>query len=164
LKSVILFRHSKAVYPTKSVDDYERPLTEEGIEIAKKMGIYLSDIKIVPDLIISSSALRAKRTAILAKDSGQWNSEFKLEKRVYGGNFNFIINLLSNQSNNLDTICITGHEPHLSSFICKVSNENYLEFPVASIAKIDFMIDDWNNISFNNAIIDKIIKYRDILN
>ena len=164
MKSVILFRHSETNYTASNGYDHDRLLTENGIEIAKKMGLYLSDINIIPDLIISSSALRAKETAMLAKDSGKWDSDFKLEKGIYGGNPNFIMSLLISQSNNLDSICIAGHEPHLSSFICKISNEDYLQFPVASIAKIDFMIDDWNDINFNNAIIDKIIKYRDVLN
>ena len=162
MKTAILFRHSEASNAYGS--DYGRPLTEDGIKIAKEMGVYLYNINIIPDLIISSSALRAKTTAILAKDSGEWDSDFKLEKGIYGGNPDFIIDLLSNQNNNLDSICITGHEPHLSSLICKISNEDYIEFPVASIAKIDFMVDDWNDINFNNAIIDKIIKYRDIFN
>ncbi len=162
MKTVILFRHSEAANVSNSGYDYDRPLTENGIKIAEKMGIYLDRLNIIPDLIISSSALRAKTTALVAKDSGKWHSSFRLDKKIYGGDPDFIINLLSIQNNLLNSICITGHEPHLSSFICRVSNENYLKFPVASIAKIDFMVDDWNDIKFNNAIIDKIIKYREI--
>ena len=62
--------------------------------VAKKMGIYLASIKSIPDLIISSTALRAKTTAKLADKEGKWNSGFKLESGIYGGNPLFIIKLI----------------------------------------------------------------------
>ena len=163
MTTLILFRHSESGWESRNVDDHERHLTDKGIEVAKKMGIYLSNIKAVPNLIISSTALRAKSTSELAKEEGRWNSDFKLEPGIYGGNLSFLIKLAQSQDNHIDSICFTGHEPYFSSFISKVTNQKHTHFPTASIAKINFMVSDWRNIDFCNAELDWLIKPQDLL-
>ena len=122
------------------------------------MGVYLLGIKSIPDLLISSTALRAKTTAKLAKEEGKWNSNFILERGIYGGDPLFIMKLIKNQNDFINSICLTGHEPHFSSFICRVINENHIHFPTASMAKINFMVRKWRNIDFDNATLDWLIK------
>jgi len=158
MKTIILFRHSESGGNSNYKGDHERPLTERGVIIAKKMGLYLSGIKLIPDLLISSTALRAKSTAEVAKKEGGWNSELVLEKGIYGGNPLFIIDLIKKQDNTINSICLTGHEPHFSSFICKVINKNHIHFPTASMAKIDFMQNNWKNVDFYNADLGWLIK------
>jgi len=163
MKTIILFRHSESGWNPTYGGDHERPLTKNGIEVAKKMGVYLSNIKAVPDLIISSTALRAKSTSELAKEEGGWDSDFKLEPEIYGGNLSFLIKLAQSQDNHIDSICFTGHEPYFSSFISKVTNQEHTYFPTASVAKINFMVSDWKNIDFCNAKLDWLIKPQDLL-
>ena len=79
--------------------DYDKPLTLIGIKEAEKMGVFLSDINSPPDLVISSTAFRAKATAELAHKAGDWNSIINFESKIYGGNSNFLLNLISNQNN-----------------------------------------------------------------
>ena len=158
MKTIILFRHSESGWNSQYGSDHERSLTENGIEVAKKMGLYLSKINSIPDSIISSTALRAKSTAKLAKEEGKWNSKFKLEEGMYGGDPLFLIELIKNQDNSIDSLCLTGHEPHFSSFICKVINENHIYFPTASMARIDFLVGKWKDVDFNNSKLAWLVK------
>ena len=158
MKTIILFRHSESGWNTNHGGDHERTLTDEGIIIAKKMGLYLSEIKSTPDLLISSTAVRARTTAKLAKEEGKWNSEFILERGIYGGDPLFIMGLIKDQDDSIGSICLTGHEPHFSSFICKIINEEHIHFPTASMAKIDFMVTNWKGVDFDNGNLDWIIK------
>ncbi len=50
---------------TFDVYDWERPLTEDGVERAKKVAKDLKAKKIMPDKIVSSYAFRALNTAVL---------------------------------------------------------------------------------------------------
>ena len=163
MKILILFRHSESGWKSENGDDHERCLTDKGIEVAKKMGAYLSNIQSIPDLIISSTALRAKSTSELAKNEGRWDSGIRLESGIYGGNLSFLIKLAQSQDNHIDSICFTGHEPYFSSFISRVTNQENVYFPTASIAKINFMVSDWRNIDFCNAELDWLIKPQDLL-
>ena len=64
--SIIIFRHGKSDWDTIYDKDHNRPLSKKGKNASKKMGTYLADINQVPDIVISSSAVRAKSTAEIA--------------------------------------------------------------------------------------------------
>ena len=75
--------HGKSDWDANYDKDHNRPLSKKGINASKKMGRYLGGIKQVPDIVISSSATRAKSTATLAIKSGNWNSHFLIDDRIY---------------------------------------------------------------------------------
>ena len=83
MKSILLFRHGKSDWNANYKKDHDRPLSKRGVKAAKLMGLYLLNIQQIPDLIISSTALRAKTTAQIAKKFGQWNSELILDNNIY---------------------------------------------------------------------------------
>ena len=65
-KSVILFRHGKSDWDARYDSDHDRPLAKRGIRDAKRMGKFLSKRAEVPELILSSTALRTRETTKLA--------------------------------------------------------------------------------------------------
>ena len=71
---------------------HERPLSKRGIRDAKKMGKFLSKKTEVPDLVISSTALRTRNTIELAAKNGGWLTEVKYEKSIYGASLDKLIN------------------------------------------------------------------------
>ena len=70
-KKLLLLRHAKSSWDDANLSDYERPLNNRGKQNASTMGNFLKKENLVPDLIISSTAKRANKTAnIIAKKSG----------------------------------------------------------------------------------------------
>ena len=69
MKSVILFRHGKSDWNASYGSDHERPLSKRGVHAAMRMGRFLAEKNQIPDLVISSTALRAQSTAKLAINS-----------------------------------------------------------------------------------------------
>ena len=70
MKTILLFRHGKSEISTYFCKDHDRSLVSEGVKEAGKMGIYLARRNELPDLVISSTALRAITTidiSILSK-------------------------------------------------------------------------------------------------
>ena len=57
------------------------------------MGIFLKKKDQIPDIVISSSAERAKTTAELAIKAGNWNSNFYIDERIYGRSSDFLLEL-----------------------------------------------------------------------
>ena len=118
MKTLIIFRHSKTENYGFDVD-HDRPLTLMGVKVAKMMGIYLSNKKQIPDLVISSTALRAKKTAMIAISDGGWPCPLILESGIYGSNPMFMLALAAKQDNTHSSICMVGHEPCFSNFIAQ---------------------------------------------
>ena len=145
MKSIILFRHCKPESGGFG-QDHDRPLALAGISDAKKMGIYLSRKNELPDLVISSTAVRAKMTTEIAMAEGKWSCILELNATIYGGDPLFILNLINNQNNSISSICIVGHEPNFSNFIARSTSVVYMHFPKGSMAKIDFDVEQWEEI------------------
>ena len=63
MKTLYLVRHAKSSWKYPNLDDFERPLNKRGRKNAPFMGKVLKELKVSPDLIISSPANRAAMTA-----------------------------------------------------------------------------------------------------
>jgi phosphohistidine phosphatase len=71
MKTIILVRHAKSSWKDLSLDDFDRPLNKRGKINAPLMGEKLKERQIMPDLILSSPAKRARKTATtIAKKIG----------------------------------------------------------------------------------------------
>ena len=162
MKSIIIFRHGSANAAVEYERDYDRTLTPRGVKDAEKMGHYLSGKNMKPDLLLSSSAIRAKKTAEAAHAAGDWKSNFFLEPKIYGGSPYFLLELIKEQDNHHNSICLVGHEPNFSRFIIETSCLSHFYFPTAAMAKIDFKVQSFSEIEFNIGTLDWVIRPKDL--
>ena len=146
MRSVVLFRHGKSDWDADYSIDHERPLAKRGIKAAKRMGKYLAELDEIPDIVITSTAVRAKTTVELAMKAGAWSSELRLDRSIYGGATGTLLDILHNSNNNFGVICLAGHEPTFSSFISNCTNSGWVRFPTASMARVDFDVSAWKEI------------------
>tara|TARA_Y100001970_G_C14031724_1_gene748992 strand:+ start:315 stop:809 length:495 start_codon:yes stop_codon:yes gene_type:complete len=162
MKSIILFRHGDADISFDYKNDHERPLVKKGIEDAKMMGQYLSRRGQLPDLVISSTAVRAKTTIDHAMNAGKWFSKLILEAGIYGGSPSYLLRLLHNQDNNILSICLVGHEPNFSNFISQSTESEHIRFPTASMAKVTYDINNWSEVTMGFGNLDWIVNPQNI--
>ena len=64
MKRLYIVRHAKSSWKT-DLNDFNRPLNKRGKKSAPDMGERLKKLKVMPDLILSSPALRAITTAVI---------------------------------------------------------------------------------------------------
>ena len=145
-KTVILFRHGKSDWDAQYDSDHDRPLAKRGIRDAKRMGKFLSKRAEVPELILSSTALRTWETTKLAIETGNWDVDVELEKKIYGASLEQIINIIKSQDNKYNSICLVGHEPIFSTIITLIDNKEKIKFPTAAMARISFYTSDWKRV------------------
>ena len=146
MKSIILFRHAKSDWDATYSSDHQRPINQRGIKASKLMGSYLAKINEIPDLIISSSALRALQTMENAISAGKWESKITVKKEVYHASVSTLIDLIKRTKNIYSNICIIGHEPTFSYFLESITDESVFKFPTATMAKIILKVESWNNL------------------
>src|SRR5205807_2305409 len=84
MKTLLLLRHAKA--KTSDTDDFDRSLKKQGKRDARRMGRLLRDQNLLPDLIVSSSAERCRKTVEhVLQDSG-YRGETRLSGELYEAN------------------------------------------------------------------------------
>lgn len=60
---LLIMRHAKSDWAAGETD-FNRPLNDRGTRAADRMALWLQDEQIVPDRVLSSSAVRARTTAM----------------------------------------------------------------------------------------------------
>lgn len=112
MKKLILIRHAKSAWDDPSLSDHDRPLAERGLQDAPKMAKRLIKRRIQADLLVSSTALRAKETAkFIAEELRYPKDKILLESSLYHASSHSILKYLRAQHDRHDTILIFGHNP-----------------------------------------------------
>ena len=84
MKSLHLLRHAKSSWKDPGLNDHDRPLSKRGRQTAKMMAAYLRRAKIAPDLVICSTAMRARQTLDPIARAKK-PPKVVIEREIYGG-------------------------------------------------------------------------------
>ena len=142
--TIVLARHSKSLPILGSSFDFERGLKDKGIEQAHHVGKSLKNIVNTIDLVVSSSAVRAKHTAeIISKELGYPKKEIQLEDSFYEAGLDDVLLVLKNISPSNKKILIVGHNPTWSDLVNLFQPKPTVELRTSEVAIITFAIPDW---------------------
>src|SRR5260221_5417629 len=119
-RRLILLRHAKSAWP--DVADHERPLAGRGRRAAPAAGRWLRESGLVPDLVLCSTALRARETWQLAAEELGSQPRATFEQRVYGANAAELLDLARQTSSGVRTLMIVGHEPSMSDLTLELAS------------------------------------------
>jgi len=115
VKRLTLMRHADAQWKDPEVDDFARPLNRRGHSEAESMARRLTELKLVPDLIVTSSARRAAQTAeILADELSLLPRTIRYEEPLYLGGVQEILKLARTIGPRVSHLMIIGHNPGIS--------------------------------------------------
>ncbi|MAT81288.1 MAG: hypothetical protein CMJ29_06530 [Phycisphaerae bacterium] len=134
---LLLMRHAKSSWSDPLTSDHDRPLNARGRRDAPRMGRWLVSQSIRPDLILSSTAERARTTAQLI--AGSWDSEppVQLCRDLYHSTPETMRETLAVQCRDADCIMLVAHNPGIEDLVLE-STSRAEHCPTAVIAVIDF--------------------------
>jgi phosphohistidine phosphatase len=151
MKTLLILRHAKSSWNDSKLSDHERPLNIRGLRDAPKMAKYISTNYESPDLIISSTAVRAKGMADeVVKACPDANISFI--KELYLASPEKIIDLIkkSDSVKNINKLMIIGHNPGLEELVFYLTKRNE-SFPTSALAVIKLDIANWSELDINNS-------------
>ncbi len=138
-------RHAKSSW-SHDLSDYDRPLNGRGKTDAPRMGQHLKSQSLTPDLIISSSAKRAHKTAKAVHQESGCDAPLVLSEDLYLADPDAYIEALSNVDNDVQIAMVIGHNPGIAELL-HVFTEEFDPYPTATIAEVQLPIDSWAEIS-----------------
>ena len=151
-KRLILIRHAKSDWGSPSVRDFDRPLNKRGNVNAPEMGKRMVSQNIYPELIVSSSALRAFTTAkYFATEWGIDEKMIQTDKNIYEADLKTLLNIVNHFDDQHNTIAMFGHNPGFTDFANYLSNVNIYNMPTCSIVMLEFPFEEWNLVSSSTA-------------
>lgn len=147
-KQLLLIRHAKSDWNNASLTDFNRPLNRRGIASAPEMASRMVKQQIIPDLVVSSTALRAITTAKYFAETWRIDkAKIQQESSIYEANVHSLLAVVNQLDNQFDRVALFGHNPGLTDFANYLSDANIYNMPTCSIVIIEFPFDNWNEIS-----------------
>jgi phosphohistidine phosphatase len=143
MKRIYLFRHAKSDWDAEYETDHDRPLKKRGRAAAADMGRFLTAIDQAPELVVSSSAIRARDTVELAMGAGAWECPVEITRDLYAASPSSVVHLVQTFTGSHDRLLLVGHEPTWSELASLLIGGGHLKLPTAAVARIDFDVDGW---------------------
>jgi len=151
VKTILLMRHSKAGEGSSSQTDFERSLTDKGMEKARRTGSCLKSIGIRIDRIVASSAIRTKQTAEIVAAEACPSVPINLLDELYLAPADaFARSVREQPCDDESCVLVVGHNPGIASLMCQWSHED-LAVPTSTLALFFSAAVDWKSVRSGTA-------------
>lgn len=148
MKTLYLMRHAKSSWDDLNLSDHDRPLNKRGNRDANSMGELLRARGLKPDLVMSSTANRARTTAgIIIPALGISAEKITLEKAIYEASVTTLKALIRNISDEHQSAMLFGHNPGFTWTATELSGNYFENVPTCGMVSIEFSVESWQNVS-----------------
>lgn len=146
MKTLFLVRHAKSSWDDPALADADRPLSARGRRAARRMGRRLAKAHEHQDLLVSSPAARALRTArILARRLGYPRRTIVVNPHIYACSAPQLLHTVQLLDDRYQTVMLVGHNPEITVFAHGFCAQ-ITHMPTCAIARLRFDIDSWGDI------------------
>jgi phosphohistidine phosphatase len=148
MKTLLVLRHAKSSWSDPALDDHDRPLSKRGRRDGPRMGALLRACGLMPDVVISSDAVRARLTAEAVAEAARFTGQSLLDRRLYLASPADIRAVLRTVPDEAETVMIVGHNPGLEELVAQLTGEQR-DLPTAALAQIVLPIDRWRDLTLS---------------
>ena len=159
MKTLFLLRHAKSSWKDESLPDFERPLNRRGKQAAERIGRYLKHELIVPEIVLSSPAVRTRETTERVAKAAKWTPEILFDQRIYEAGGLQLLEVVSQIENERKTALLVGHNPGIEELLMLLTGESK-HIPTGTFMQIDLKTSKWTNAADKRAKLAWLVKPR----
>lgn len=162
LRELVILRHAKSDWKDEDQADIDRPLSEKGRKSAIKVGRWMFQNKLIPDLILTSPAKRAQQT--LKRICNECGSQTLIMDELYNADLETLKEILATAPQ-VERLMLIGHNPGLERLFTFLQKDNEKQqthlFPTASLAHF-VLPNDWRDLQSGDGRLISFIRPKDI--
>jgi phosphohistidine phosphatase len=163
MKTLYLVRHAKSSWDDITIEDYERPLLNKGINRTLRVARFLISKRIIPDLIVSSHAVRAFETAnILAEKLGYPKHEILIEGQLYFSGPEAIHNVVFGLPDDKKEVMLVGHNPDMTKLANEFLYDKIDYLPTTGVVSVSFETEKWEEVFLVPRVINFVISPKSV--
>lgn len=152
MKTLTIIRHAKSSWEQEGLHDFERPLNERGRRDAPVMAARLRQSAEVPELLVSSPALRAITTArVFAEGLGISTDAIQVQAKIYEASVTTLLKIVRSLDDHYTHAALFGHNPGLSDLSRKLANCDFDELPTCGMVQISLPAHHWRDVSASSG-------------
>jgi len=174
MRRLLLLRHAKSSWNDGDLDDMSRPLAPRGRSAAPLMGRHISGKDLVPDLVLCSTAERARQTLELV--TAEWErsaadrAKVEMHSSLYLASLGELLAVLKRLDDDIKSAMIVGHNPGMAVLAgqlaargeAKAMKTMAAKYPTAALAVIDFDMESWTEIAPGTGSLQSFIRPKDL--
>lgn len=155
MRRVILLRHAKSSWADAGQQDFDRPLNPRGRRAAATVGAWLAGQDIRPDAALVSAAQRTRETwSLLGPAFADAPATFRPD--LYHAEAAALLRALRGAPAEAETVMVVGHQPGIGETAVRLlpdapEDPDYLRYPTAAVAVIDFDVADWEALAWGEG-------------
>jgi phosphohistidine phosphatase len=147
MKQLTLVRHAKSSWKDAGLPDHDRPLNKRGKRDAPVMGERLRAAGPRPDLLLSSSAKRARSTAkAVARAIDYPVDAIALDERLYLADVEELIAVIRGLDDHHEHVMLFGHNPGFTALANRLGATTLENLPTCGVYGVELDIERWREI------------------
>jgi len=160
MKTLYIARHAKSSWDDLQLSDHDRGLLPVGKKRTKEIARWLNEHNILPDRIISSTAVRAYKTACwLAQGMGFPVEKIEKEASFYNANPEDIFSVLYGLPETVEKVMVVGHNPTFTNMVNLFLDwvQQIDNLPTSAVAAIRFETVKWEELDLAEHQVEFLI-------
>jgi len=145
MKNLLILRHAKSSWNHPELSDHDRPLNKRGKHDAPRMGALIAELGLTPDAIYSSTARRARDTALIVAEACGFAGEIQFDRDLYHAGLETFSGIIRGLENEIDCVLLVGHNPDLEELVDWFADDAPW-LPTAALVQIEFPIQIWSDL------------------
>lgn len=166
---LLLLRHAKSDWGRPELADRDRDLAPRGIKAAAAMGQEIRRRRLEPDLVLCSSAVRARRTWDLASAELGSPPQLRILATLYLASPRMMLSIVHRQTG-VRRLMLVGHDPGMhelaNELIGKGAPEDVaavaMKFPTGALALFRFAAERWDAVEAGRGELALFLRPRDL--
>ena len=143
----------------------ERPLTRRGEEDARRIGEFLREEGMTPDLAVASNARRARQTLERALEAFPSHVTHLIENSIYLATVDHLVDVLRQTPDKVATLLAVGHNPgfaELANWLAGSGEPDDIssmrdKYPTSALAVLDFDSDRWADVKRGSGRLNRYV-------
>jgi phosphohistidine phosphatase len=161
MRRVWLLRHAKSSWDDPGIPDHDRPLAPRGRKAAKRMALWADENDVRPDLVLCSTALRARATLDLVLP-GLGKPATAFDDDLYHASAAGLLERLRALPDDAAAVLLVGHNPGLHDLACLLAPPGPEAFPTAALADLRLAADTWPGVGPGCGRLDELLLPRSL--
>jgi phosphohistidine phosphatase len=151
VKRLTLMRHANAQWKDPQISDFDRPLNRRGLNEAEAMSRRLIELKLIPTIVLTSSARRALQTAeIVARELGVPPRNMRTDESLYLAAAADILRVIHTTGPRIPHLMIVGHNPGITDIVNFLAPTSHVDLATAALCSLTFDARSWADVKDAN--------------
>ena len=167
MKRVYLLRHAKSAWDDPSLRDRDRPLAPRGRKAAKRVGRWARKHDVRPQLVVCSSAVRARET-LQRMLPALGEPEVWVEVTLYAASADTLLARIGALPDEVDDAMLVGHNPGVMDLVLLLARPGSLRdrasenVPTGALAVLELDVRHWPDVAAGAATLRRFVVPRDL--